>query len=224
MRRMGILASAVVAMMVFVGCKDDVVSQGTSRNPDGTVAISEGTVGAHADKKNLVITDANKDSVLSTLAGVLSMTEARARATVKYDTSYTMAGANSGEMKMVASASMDDQTGKGSGTIKLIAFDYSDDGEIFLGGALTSAFTMSETAMNMSYNGAMNFAGEYKGQIIYSLNMVVSMTDETAEPKITGKVELVSGGKTYDLTSEVMTAMNEEEEVVEEDNTIVVNQ
>ena len=104
----------------------------------------------------------------------------------------------------------------GSGTSTIQYFDYSNNGDLFIGGALGEAFIShyrwnnnnSSDRIEMEeqrINGTINFNGRFEGSIVFENFQVETDWSSWTTRRITnGRVVLRSGGNNIDISDDMM--------------------
>lgn len=208
----GIKTLALLVMVAFLA-----FSCGDSGNPtnggNGDGGSSKGSLSTHQGA-NTVVTESNVQAVSGIVTSKAYEVFGRAMATIKYakpvaGTSYNLDGRVNGNNSGYAQV-------KGTMTINMSGqqptsysynfictyYDFSDDGALWLGGAITytGTYDMSNTQnlkYNLTFEGGLTFNGTYEGTQDFTTNY--TMTGQTFS--WTSDTSTTSGGRTFTYTS-----------------------
>jgi len=186
----------VLCVLFFAGCSD-------KPNEDG------GSVGEHKNLPNIAVTEANLleflDSFYVAVGGQglsfaqekRGLREKRAKETVKIDT--TIQGSVSGKAHMSGTLSNDLTSMDFSS--KSTFFDYSNGGDLFVGGSTTSTATVKQNSgyVESKTNGTIDFRGHFSGSIVFK-NFYYKVDIVYGEEIITGSAVIKSGGEEIDFS------------------------
>jgi len=198
----------LVGMLFVAGCSDD---DGDDKSPTGDGSTA-GSLTTREDAANETVTEENIDQVTARVNGTTWDVFGRALSTAQagkalIDYTSKLSGEVEGEAGGKATVS-GNMTTKMSGTspssvnydFTCTFYDFSDDGELWLGGKLTYKGDYNYTSMqyNINITGDIRFNGAYEGTQTYS--SVIKMNATTGESTYTVTTTTTSGGETFTTT------------------------
>lgn len=192
------LASVLAVSLMVFGCSKD---SPTAANTTPTLDPNAGTLSTHAGA-NAVITDSSTARTLGTSVMSYSLTTMgkvmTAAQTAKMEAgaatqpggtsgtfNKTINGTNSGTASVSGSWNYNQASSLYTYTATCVLSDYSEDGNIFLAGTLTSTITSEHDAitgastMDYDIDGAVRFNGAYLGSVTYSYEYNLSGVTQT---------------------------------------------
>lgn len=208
MRNVKVLAFLVLSAFLAFSCSKN---DDSSTGPSGGGNSNSGSLSTHSSGKNLVVTQANVDSVSDIVTettyevfgkALQAAGTGLAKPAIDIPLSGTVEGTVSGHAtvsgKCVYSTDYSSETFNFTCTF----YDYSDDGILFYGGSIvyTGNFTMGQDTevYNLTFKGGVKFNGAYAGTQDFTTTYVVNM--RTSSVSIQSTINTTSGGKTFTST------------------------
>lgn len=207
MRKLSLITALSLGALLFVGCEED-VKEVSNVPAVPSVSISDGSLGDYKDMANAVVTENDLEEFNTVLEKAMSAgmdTESASRAAQSFQESQTIEGDNSGKIEVALDYTMDENAGWAKGTTTMKVFDYSDDGSLFLGGALGAAYYFDGAVMEMKMVGTVEFAGAYAGEIIFDCTAKIDVNTGDVVPS--GSIKLKSGTNTFELMDDVLASL-----------------
>jgi hypothetical protein len=189
-----------VVVSLLTGCSED-VGQAGKKPAVPSYDASNGTLDEYSDLENAVVSESDIEELSSALSASFMATESRSRSSTKADILDTVYGFVSGMSIMDGSGEADDDNAWVTGSYTITVHNYSDDGNLFIGGELAEAARMADDQLDMSAKGVLNFAGKFKGSIKYDCTYKFEDI-ESNEGTVKGSITLTSGDNTFELLSD----------------------
>ncbi len=196
------LFTLTTAVFVISSCskEDSIVGSKTTPTPQ-----TGGLLNPHSTMANAPVTEKELSQFTIQATQLISLNQygsGNQRAVQSMTEIDTIPGDSCGFSIFHSQFSGDEEKSTGSGTMNLALFDYSNDNQIFFGGAIKVSAVMSESKTEIIAKGTTPFTVAYAGTIIYNvaMNFEKSMT---VFPVPTGSIQLISGGKTFELLDSV---------------------
>jgi len=192
------VSMSLCVLLFVVGC---------SNKPDES--DNEGSVSEHKNLPNIAVTEANLGDFLDSFYVAISgesfsfAQEKRAKQTEKLDT--TIFGSVGGKMLVSGSGTYEATSTifSSDANVKITLFDYSNGGDLFLGGGWTFAFKAYESITSdyeeFKANGTIDFRGHFSGSIVFK-NFYYKYDYNTGEPTVTGSITIKSNGEEIDVS------------------------
>lgn len=199
-----LIVVSLIAVFSFVGC-----SNSTSSSGPEPLSHQAGRLDDH-DGENKTVSKENQNEFMVELGQNIYRGALYNYRNKNYDFQYdttivldtTVKGLNSGEIAMTGTIRLKMSSKEKEMTMngRSVYYNFSNDGELYLGGEQKLKFTMYEEEsdngdiekMTTDLRGAFRFNGSYEGTMDYEMSMTVD------GEKISGKVYAVieSGGET----------------------------
>ncbi len=202
----------LVSMMLVVGCSDDDDDKDDNNPTGGGGGSTAGELTERTDAKNAPVTEDNIEQVTSEINQTSWDVFGRALQTVQVgkaaiDYSQKLNGEVEGRAggKATVNGTM---TTKMSGqspssvdyNFTCTFFDFSDDGEIWLGGSLkyVGNYNYTDMVYNIKITGDIRFNGAYQGTQTYTSEITMNATTGASTYSVT--TTTTSNGQTFTST------------------------
>ena len=220
MKKALLVLGLVISMMFVAGCSND---DDKGRLGGGLPNVPEvNEIGSlNATRGGEIVTQDDLENLAEELLGALGLEdilrsvrargENRLRRLEVYELeleTITEYGKHGGRAEATAwlevGADQSRNVGYMKGTLQIVIHDFSENGKLFLGGALGASFYMyystNEAIMEGKINGTVNFNGTFQGAIEFrNLHANITENNRGSNYSLNGDIVVVSGGNTFSL-------------------------
>ncbi len=209
MKNQRLFVALTAGILMFSSCGKDspTASTGNAKAPDApTVSVEDGSVGEHSDQENAKVTTDDSDILATAISDVFSIAREVIDSDIEAGTQYSesVEGTETGTTSIIAS--MSETETYATISIAIAVDDYSDDGFLFLGGAIGMGIYDDENSFEMNVKGEQVFTGSLKGSITY--DCYVTENYVSGEVTISGSIIISSDDFTYDIMPDLIEEMN----------------
>ncbi len=215
MKKIKLLTTLSLTLLLFAGCSDDDSADKSSDIPSvPEVSFDDGSLEDHSDMTNTLVTKDNLTELYSAFQTGFGRSAGSTRNTRNTresgEDSDSTDGLVSGYKKYNEYYEYPASEEWEKGTFMAVASDFSNDGKLYIGGAIAGAYydrLEGEAWVGTeSMKGEIRFAGSFKGSIIYDVNSsyIYHLTGDagTDSENVTGSIILRSGETSIDLLNE----------------------
>ena len=209
MQRVKVLAFLVLAAFLAFSCSKDSSNDSTPTGGNNTGNSSAGSLSTHTGK-NIVVTQANVDSVSSVIISQTFLVFEKAletsfggaaKPTVEIPISGNVNGLKSGKAVVSGKYTLSSDYNTTSYNFTCTFYDYSDDAVLYYGGAInyTGNTTSTTQVYNLTFKGGLSFNGAYQGTQDFTITYIEDISKGSFSYQST--MTTTSGGKTFTTTS-----------------------